>query len=259
MKFAHLSDLHFGKLVSTELLSALREDLHRNNPELLVVTGDLTNRGKPSEFKWALSFLKQLQIPYISIPGNREIGISAFWEWMFPRLAMNRYRKFFGNSDKIVLHKPSENILFIGLNSVHPFPPWPGGLKRETRYWLADLSANNLSATKIIFLHHPVMPVTRSSSFWAHTFTDAGALLQICAQSKLTVILQGHKHRSAVMEVNLPETSSKIIVSCAGAPLTLYWDPAYNIIEITDDSVRISVRNYLKPGFDQTALYSFTS
>lgn len=174
MKIAHISDFHFGRIVSIELLSALQEDLLASRPQLLAITGDITDRGRKSEFRWAKNFLKSLDIPYVTVPGNREIGISAFWEWMFPNLAMRRYESFFGPSDRIVYNYSPEDIVLIGLNSVHRFPSWPGGIRRETRYWFKDLSARPSSAKKVLLLHHPVMPVIRSSSYWAHTLSDAG-------------------------------------------------------------------------------------
>jgi 3',5'-cyclic AMP phosphodiesterase CpdA len=259
MRIAHISDLHFGGIVSTELLSALQEDLQDAHPQLLAITGDITDRGRNSQFKWARNFLASLDIPYLTVPGNREIGILAFWEWIFPSLAMRRYESYFGQSDRIIYHYTAENIVFIGLNSVHQLPAWPGRIKRDTRYWLKNLASEFPDARKVLLLHHPVMPVIRSSSYWAHILSDAGEILNICSETGISLILQGHKHRSAVMEVSLPSRNARIVVSCGGAPLSVRWDAAYHIIDISETSIEVGTREYRNQRFDETGRYEFNT
>lgn len=257
MKIAHVSDLHFGRSTSPEKLQFLRKDLLDQSPELLVLTGDITDRGTISQFRWAHGFLQSLGIPYISVPGNREIGISAVWEWMFPILGMRRYSKFFGPSDRVTHFKNDQNILFIGLNSVHPFPSWPGKINRNTRYWLKAFAAEHTDYFKVLFLHHPVIPVVRASSFWAHALSDAGELLNISTQVGIQLILQGHKHRSAVVELGFPQRQTKVVVSCGGAPLMSEWDPTYHLINILNDSLIVHVRECTESGFTESGAYHF--
>jgi len=87
MRLAHLSDLHFGRPASRERVLSLQEDLLANRPQLLVITGDITDRGRASQFRCGLDFLSNVGLPFIIVPGNREVSVSAFWEWMLPRLA----------------------------------------------------------------------------------------------------------------------------------------------------------------------------
>ncbi len=200
--------------------------------------------GRISEFRRARDFLESLHAPCLSVPGNREVGFSAFWEWMFPRFAMRRYRHFFGPSDRILYCCEESKLAFIGLNSVHPFPSWPGSISRETRYWLKAQAAALKDYRKILFLHHPVMPVIRGSSFWAHSLSDAGELLNISSDTGIVLILQGHKHRSAVVEINVPARNARVVVSAAGAPLMTFWDPSYHMIDILDTEIVVQPREY---------------
>lgn len=257
MRIAHLSDLHFGARVSRKKLAALETDLLSEQPDILAVTGDITDRGRTSQFKWAAAFIHSLGIPFVVVPGNREICFSAIWEWLIHPMAMSRFRTFFGPSDRILYKPENSDVVFFGLNSVHPFPAWPGTLSRETRYWLAEKASGFPGCTKILLLHHPVMPVVRSSSFWAHTFSDAGALLNICVESGIRVILQGHKHRSSVMEVTFPESGSRVIVSACGAPLMSTWDPVYHTIDVRSSSIIVRPREFREGSFNEAGAYSF--
>lgn len=257
MKSVHLSDLHFGRPISREKLQALAEDIIAHHPELIVITGDITDRGRISQFRWARDFLMSLSIPFISVPGNREICIGAIWEWLFPRFAMRRYRHFFGAPDRVMICDRDSDTVFFGLNSVHAFPSWPGRIARETRYWLKEQASRFPRATKVLFLHHPVAPVIRSSSFWAHTLSDAGEIVNICSQTGITLILQGHKHRSSVIEIRIPERSARLVVSCCGAPLMSRWDPVYHMIDISPHSIVVEPRELIDGACKSKGSYEF--
>ena len=257
MRTAHLSDLHFGKRISQDKLEALGEDLVSQAPDLLIITGDLTDSGTVAQFRWARDFLRSLAIPFISVPGNREVGVFAVWEWLMPWLAMRRYSSFFGQMDRIAHSLEEVPVLFLGLNSVHAFPSWPGSISREARYWLRDQASRFPDYVKVLFLHHPVLPVIRSSSFWAHTLSEAGELLNICSQKGIHLILQGHKHRSSVMEIKFPERNAKVVVSSCGAPLMSRWDPVYHMIDISLSSILICPREFSEGSFTEAGLYDF--
>jgi 3',5'-cyclic AMP phosphodiesterase CpdA len=257
MKTAHLSDLHFGSHVSREKLDSLRNDLVSHGLELLVITGDITDRGRISQFRWAQSFLSSLEIPFITVPGNREVAFSAVWEWMLPRFAMRRYSHFFGASDRVIYCSESNKVVFIGLNSVHSFPSWPGKVSRDTRYWLKEQASRFEDYLKVLFLHHPVLPVIRGSSFWAHSLSDAGEILNICTQTGIKLVLQGHKHRSAVMEVNLPQREARVVVSSCGAPLMSRWDSVYHLMELSSTRIVIHTREFFEGEFVEKGCYEF--
>jgi len=258
MKTAHLGDLHIGRRIGRKKLEALAADLSSEGLDLLVLSGDITDFGLISEFRWARDFIQSLGIPFISVPGNREISPTALWEWMFPPLAMRRYSKFFGDNDRIIYRSDKDQVVFFGLNSVHSFPSWPGKISRKSRYWLKEQAAHFPGYFKSLFLHHPVLPVIRSSSFWAHCLSDAGEVLNICTQTGISLVLQGHKHRASVMEIAFPERDARVVVSSCGAPLMERWDSSYHVIEITTGSVVIHVRHFDEGGFVQRNAYQFS-
>lgn len=258
MRFVHLSDLHFGNPTHAGRLSALTQDIISQAPDLIVLTGDITDRGFISQFQTAKSFLDGLGIQFISVPGNREISPAAVLEWMFPRFAMRRYRTFFGEADRINYATDNGGPIFFGLNSVHALPSWPGKIARETRYWLREQASRCPDRVKILFLHHPVLPVIRSSSYWAHTLSDAGELLNICTQTGICLILQGHKHRSSIVELHFPERDAKVVVSACGAPLMSRWDATYHVIDLTGSSLIVSAREFQEGRFEQSGTHMFT-
>jgi len=257
MNVAHLSDLHIGRHVSAAKKRALAEDLRDRNLDVVVVSGDITDRGSLAQFRQAREFLDSLGVPYITVPGNREINAAAVWEWLIPALAMSRFRSFFGAPDRVVFVCDEHKAVFFGVNTVHKLPSWPGKVARETRYWLRETAAGFAGYFKVLVLHHPVLPVIRGSSFWAHQLSDAGEVLNICTLTGISLILQGHKHRSAVMEVGVPERRASVVVSCGGAPLTPDLDSTYHFIRVSDGDLHIEPRDFAEGRFRGNGGYSF--
>src|SRR5688500_14453195 len=115
-RLAHLSDLHFGN-ADPELVLALDEDLDEFQPDLLVVTGDLTRRARPLEFEQARGFLDGLPYARLVVPGNHDIPPP------YRPLARlfnpyGRYTRFFPSTLNSFF--ADDQMLVIGLNTVHP-------------------------------------------------------------------------------------------------------------------------------------------
>jgi len=257
MKIAHLSDLHFGKSISHQKLDALTHDLIEQKPDLIVVTGDITDRGNVKQFRQAKDFLDSTSSPRLIVPGNREVPLFAPWELTIPSMSMRRYRFFFGQSDRVFYKSEKYKTVLLGLNSVSRFPSWPGSIARDSRYWFREQVQNHLNYLKVLFLHHPILPVLRASSFWAHQLSDASAILTICAQFRVQLILQGHKHRSSVVELRIPEMKVSMVVSSCGSPLLDSWDSAYHLIKIGNDTIRIEPREFVGGIFSGKTEHAF--
>ncbi len=69
---AHVSDLHFGAH-DAAVVAALRAELERSPPDLIAVSGDLTQGARRWEFEAARAFLDSLPAPALAVPGNHDI------------------------------------------------------------------------------------------------------------------------------------------------------------------------------------------
>src|SRR6187399_2421816 len=70
----HVSDLHFGR-VNSALLDPLLDAIQRATPDLLAVSGDLTQRARTEEFLAARKFLDAIPTPRIVVPGNHDVPL----------------------------------------------------------------------------------------------------------------------------------------------------------------------------------------
>jgi hypothetical protein len=69
-----LSDLHFGR-EDARVVEAVLEDVAAGRPDLIVVSGDLTQRARRRQFEAARAFLDRLPAPVLVVPGNHDVPL----------------------------------------------------------------------------------------------------------------------------------------------------------------------------------------
>ena len=70
----HLSDIHFGR-VNPHVIAPMIEAITRAAPDLVAVSGDLTQRARSYQFREARAFLDRLPTPQIVVPGNHDVPL----------------------------------------------------------------------------------------------------------------------------------------------------------------------------------------
>ncbi len=179
MKIAHVSDIH---LASGYFVQKWGENLidiiNSSQPDLLILTGDLTDNGYINEFEMARSFIDRMEVPNkLIVPGNhdaRNLGYEIFEDMIGPRFPC------FQNHE----------VCVVGLDSTEPDLD-DGHVGRENY----DRIRDNLSPNKvrIIALHHHLIPIPGTGRE-RQIPTDAGDLLGLCHDLKVNFVLSGHKH-----------------------------------------------------------------
>jgi 3',5'-cyclic AMP phosphodiesterase CpdA len=87
----HLSDLHFGR-VDQQLIEPLIKTISEIKPDLVAVSGDLTQRARSRQFVEARAFLDALPEPQIVVPGNHDIPLhNIFARFLGP---LDKYRRY---------------------------------------------------------------------------------------------------------------------------------------------------------------------
>src|SRR5215207_3260950 len=111
----HLSDLHFGRNDKPESIEALGRLVEEARPELVIASGDLTHRGLRSQHEKASAFLRGLNLPLLTIPGNHDIP------YTFPKRFTRPWQEFerlWGTTEPVYR---SDALVVVGLNSVRPW------------------------------------------------------------------------------------------------------------------------------------------
>lgn len=114
---AHISDLHFGR-TDTTVVEALLGDLARQRPDLVIVSGDLTQRARTRQFAEARDFLDRLPAPALVVPGNHDIAplYRPLNRLFRPRAKFERHLP--GHADWPLWH--DDKLVAVGLDSTRP-------------------------------------------------------------------------------------------------------------------------------------------
>lgn len=181
----HLSDLHFG-LHRADLVEPLLERINTARADLVVVTGDLTHRGRAGQFREAAGFLDRITAPLMAVPGNHDVPL-----YNIPVRFISPY----GDYDQEIStdHAPTGAVGWVrvhGLNSVDPFA-WQRGVIHE-----ADidriLGSLDPLAVNIVALHHPLQQLPDVDKELARRASEALTRFEAAG---VRMALTGHLHR----------------------------------------------------------------
>ena len=193
----HLSDLHFGT-ERPACLAAIQAFCREQQPELVVVSGDLTQRARYREFFHCKQFLDSLNCPYLVVPGNHDIPLYHVWDRIFN--PFTRYQLFFGNMEMTL---ETEHFYVIGVNSIRRRYHTRGHISLEQVQQIDQiLKQAPADKIKIIAAHQPFYTPPDDP----HGIKDCPLLgrmaLEVWSQSGLKALLHGHLHQSAVFDLN---------------------------------------------------------
>ncbi|HZP86411.1 MAG TPA: metallophosphoesterase [Burkholderiales bacterium] len=149
-KLLHLSDLHFGR-VDTDLVDGLHAIAQRLQPDLIAVSGDLTQRAKVHEFAAARRFLESLRAPKVVVPGNHDVPLyNVFARFVDP---LRRYRRYIG-----AVIEPTfmdEEIVVVGVNTARSMT-FKGGRINAQQARIARAAFCDAGArVRVLVTHHP--------------------------------------------------------------------------------------------------------
>ena len=188
MRLAHISDPHFGT-EDAPICDALRADLLREAPDLVVLTGDITQRARQAQFRAARAFLDSLApLPVLALPGNHDLPlfdlVTRFTE------PYRYYRRHICTSLSPLWQ--GRRVAVVGVNSTrmlrHKHGELPAPLVEQVACQLAALG----EAFKVVALHHPLEIIEPSDRRNRVRGADAALAAWIAAGADL--FLGGHIH-----------------------------------------------------------------
>jgi 3',5'-cyclic AMP phosphodiesterase CpdA len=187
----HLSDLHFGRIDET-LLEPVIATVADIKPDVVVVSGDLTQRARSQQFKEAREFLDKLPSPQIIVPGNHDVPLHN----VFARFAqpLDKYKQFI-TGDLQPFHA-DEEIAILGINTARSLTIKDGRINeaqittiRERLCLLPD------EVVKIIVTHHP-FDLPEGHDRDDDLVNRAELAMAAIAKCGADVLLAGHLHVS---------------------------------------------------------------
>lgn len=186
----HLSDLHFGR-VDQALLAPLRELVERIAADVVVISGDLTQRAREEEFEAARAFLDSLPGPQIVVPGNHDISLyNVFRRFIKP---LSRYRRFI--TDDLDPLYVDDEIAVVGVNTARSLTTKYGRVSHAQVACIRErLAGLGPDITRIVVTHHPFdLPEHFEKR---DLVVRAPMAMEVFAETGVDILMAGHMHAS---------------------------------------------------------------
>jgi 3',5'-cyclic AMP phosphodiesterase CpdA len=193
-RILHLSDVHVGKGDPAEILDGLVELAGELRPELVLATGDLSNRGQLEQLRSARALLDRIGLPVLAVPGNHDIPYTL--PARFTR-TFDRWETVFDGVEPVFR---SDALLVVGLNSVRPWRQQGGALTQDAlgRAAAALVDAPD-GALRVVALHHQLAaPPWRAAR--KRPLRHRDQVLAALADAGVELIAGGHVHQASVSE-----------------------------------------------------------
>ncbi|MCU0925045.1 MAG: metallophosphoesterase [Hydrogenophaga sp.] len=183
-----ISDTHFGT-EQPQVLEALVALAVQQRPDLVVLSGDITQRARPAQFRAARAFVDRLAAPVLPIPGNHDVPLFDLWSRLIR--PYSRYTKAFGTELEPV--HDSANWLVIGVNTTRPWRHKDGELSAAQIDRVARrLSAASPDQLRVVVVHQPLaVTEARDRPNLLHGHTEAQ---RMWAAAGADLLMGGHIH-----------------------------------------------------------------
>ena len=254
---AHLSDLHFGRHDETAA-ERLLADIAQTKPNIVVITGDLTQRARHRQFAAARAFIERLPRPVVVVPGNHDVPLYDIAERFLGGLS--RYRRYI--SAELQPFFADDEIALLGLNTARSATFANGRISRNQaaaiKAVFAEVPAGRL---RVLAIHHP-LAATAAASKVAVVGRTAMAFEAI-TEAGVRLVLSGHYHRALSSDLAASDLVAKgsILFIHAGTAIStrLRGEPnSYNLLRLAPPAVTCTVRAFTGNNFlnAETAHYT---
>jgi 3',5'-cyclic AMP phosphodiesterase CpdA len=248
----HISDMHFGK-IDPACIEPMLTAFQAINPNLIIISGDFTQRAQISEYKDAAAFLKSLEHPHLVIPGNHDIRplFNPLSRLSHP---FDRYKQYI--SDNLEPGYVDDEIAVASVNTVRAHAIKDGRVNKtqidRLARWFKRVSDNKL---KIVVTHHPFdMPMVYKTETKEYNYKSyrlakrAKMAVHTLATAGIDMYFSGHYHQSSAGETTHRykiENYSAISVRAGTVSLRQRGEQqSFNLIFTEPNTVRVDTYVY---------------
>jgi len=195
-RIAHLSDLHFGAN-DPRIVGATEAWLEERQPDLIIVSGDLTQRARIPQFREASAYLNRLRaagFPVLVVPGNHDVPLyDVFRRFVAP---LRRYKRYISND--LCPWFENDEVAVLGINTARSLTIKDGRINHDQMRMLNErFSKVADKKTRILVTHHPLfaMPIGKGSELSEAVGQHDDAVQAVC-RAGVHIALAGHFHRT---------------------------------------------------------------
>ncbi|MFP3985683.1 MAG: metallophosphoesterase family protein [Candidatus Bathyarchaeia archaeon] len=220
MLLVQISDIHCGSMFRKDVFQNAVKEINAMCPDVVLVTGDLTEDGLMTEFQTAAKQLKRLKTEkIIYVSGNHDYRSTGYL----------LFRQFFPFSQVTEIN----DAVIVVVSSARPDRD-DGEVGHRQNLWLENTLKKHKDKLKIVAIHHHIVPVPDTGADQI-TVVDAGDILRSLTKSKVDLVLCGHRHRPWRWQIENMKVIHAGSISCE--KLRGFFCNSYNVINIEKDKI----------------------
>lgn len=191
-RIVHISDIHFGR-EDAAVVDHLAEKIVELEPHAIVLSGDLTQRARKTQFVQARAFLDRLPKPQIVVPGNHDVPLyNVVYRFAHP---LDRYKQYI--TSDLQPYFQDDKIAIAGINTTRSLTIKGGRISAEQVAQIRHrMTGLDTALLKVVVTHHPFdVPEGVDEDDIVGRAKEA---LPLIAESGADVFLAGHLHVSHI-------------------------------------------------------------
>jgi len=251
-RLLHLSDLHFGAH-DDDLVEAVERRANELKPDLIVISGDFTQRARTEQFREACLFLEHLRDrghEVLGVPGNHDVPLyDVLRRFLSP---MARYRRFIDQSLCPFVELPG--VAVLGINTARSLTFKDGRINKDQVQFIREtFSRTPKDTVRVLVTHHPLLALEVGGELERGIGRQEMALDAV-EESGVDMLLAGHNHHASSQEASdLVTRAGGVLVVQAGTATSTRvreQEQSFNVIDIDRGKVTVTVWGWTGHGFD---------
>jgi 3',5'-cyclic AMP phosphodiesterase CpdA len=243
-RLVHLSDLHFGAH-DGRLVGAVEQALDQLKPDLVVISGDFTQRARTEQFRDACEFLGRLRESgheVLGVPGNHDIPLYDVLRRFLSPLA--RYRRFVDDTLCPFVELPG--VAVLGINTARSLTFKDGRISRDQVAFIRETFARTSEdVVRILVTHHPLFALEVGEQV-ERAIGRQELALDAVEESGVDMLLAGHAHHASSQDAGeLVTRAGGVLVVQAGTATSTrvrHQEQSFNTIDVAHaEDVTITV------------------
>ena len=243
-RLVHLSDLHFGAH-DERLVEAVESSVDNLKPDLVVISGDFTQRAKTEQFKEACQFLERLQHSgheVLGVPGNHDVPLYDVLRRFLSPLA--RYRRFIDENLCPFVELPG--IAVLGVNTARSLTFKDGRINQDQVTFIRDTFSRTPSdAFRVLVTHHPLFALEVVAGEKERAIGRQELALDAIQEAGVDMLLAGHNHHASTHSASdlVTRAGGALVVQAGTATSTRVreQEQSFNTIDVADAAVTVTV------------------
>jgi 3',5'-cyclic AMP phosphodiesterase CpdA len=248
-RLLHLSDPHFGA-ADPAVAEAFLRTAAAIQPDITILSGDLTMRARGGELADARAFVARLPRPCLVIPGNHDIPsmnqpLHRFFQ------PFKRYQNSFGSDLEPELITAGVHVVSINSSRAFGFhADWSEGRlsTRQLDRMREQFEIGPAGHLRVLVLHHPLLELQIKGRAVVKPLEK---LMQAIEHARVDLVMCGHFHRSQILSAGLTGQWRAIISQAPTVCSTrLQGEPqGFHEIVLSEERIELTHHTYQAPAF----------